>query len=448
MKNKKYLLLLLIVPLLLGGMQLMKSEKSTITALYPRSPESFVGDPMPYYNGKDFLIYYLEDQRLDTIGFHPFSLLRTRNFYQYVDEGEVLPYVNEEDSIERALGTGSITQDKQGTYHAFYTGHNGSLMPKEQIMHAISRDGIKWEKIEHDTFKAGPNYAADDFRDPFVFWEEESQEYWMLITTRANDTGVIARYTSTDLSNWQDEGIFFSNDLGDDSNLECPSLVHYQGKWYLAFSDQFGERLVHYRVADEITGEFKRVDESDYVDGAGFYAGRLETDGENLYLVGWIPTKDNHEDRGNYNWAGNLAVHQLRSNEAGILSPTLPIAATKKITQETIALEQEQTLAFKEESMLYQSTYSPTNKRIVLSVGDQNHVVLDFNQQTMAYYYDHFDNLENSESKTAIQFEESDAYSVQIVKEKDILVVYTGGKALSNRIYAGAKEGIAIRIID
>lgn len=54
MKNKKYLLLLLIVPLLLGGMQLMKSEKSTITALYPRSPESFVGDPMPYYNGKDF----------------------------------------------------------------------------------------------------------------------------------------------------------------------------------------------------------------------------------------------------------------------------------------------------------------------------------------------------------------------------------------------------------
>ena len=174
----------------------------------------------------------------------------------------------------------------------------------------------------------------------------------------------------------------------------------------------------------------------------------METDGENLYLVGWIPTKDNHEDRGNYNWAGNLAVHQLRSNEAGILSPTLPIAATKKIKQETIALEQEQTLAFKEESMLYQSTYSPTNKRIVLSVGDQNHVVLDFNQQTMAYYYDHFDNLENSKSKTAIQFEESDAYSVQIVKEKDILVVYIGGKALSNRIYAGAKEGIAIRIID
>lgn len=183
----------------------------------------------------------------------------------------------------------------------------------------------------------------------------------------------------------------------------------------MAFSDQFGKRLVHYRVADEITGEFKRVDESDYVDGAGFYAGRLETDGENLYLVGWIPTKDNHEDRGNYNWAGNLAVHQLRSNEAGILSPTLPIAATKKITQETIALEQEQTLTFKEESMLY---------------------------------YDHFDNLENSESKTAIQFEESDAYSVQIVKEKDILVVYIGGKALSNRIYTGAKEGIAIRIID
>lgn len=54
MKNKKYLLLLLIVPLLLGGMQLMKSEKSTITALYPRSPESFVAIRCRIIMGKIF----------------------------------------------------------------------------------------------------------------------------------------------------------------------------------------------------------------------------------------------------------------------------------------------------------------------------------------------------------------------------------------------------------
>ena len=36
------------------------SNKTTIQQVYPRSNESFVGDPMPYFNGEEFMIYYLE----------------------------------------------------------------------------------------------------------------------------------------------------------------------------------------------------------------------------------------------------------------------------------------------------------------------------------------------------------------------------------------------------
>ena len=35
------------------------SNKTTIQQVYPRSNESFVGDPMPYFNGEEFMIYYL-----------------------------------------------------------------------------------------------------------------------------------------------------------------------------------------------------------------------------------------------------------------------------------------------------------------------------------------------------------------------------------------------------
>lgn len=446
MKMKKLIIGLIIVFCIgIGGVFMFRKNEKKFESLYPRSNETFVGDPMPYYNGKDFLVYYLEDHRDGEIGFHPFSLLRTRDFYQYEDEGEVIPYENEEDSIERALGTGSIIRDKKGKYHAFYTGHNDSLVPKERIMHAISNDGVNWKKIPEDTFEASETYDANDFRDPFVFWNSESEEYWMLITTRANQTGVIALYASKDLENWDDRGIFFSNDLGNDSNLECPSVVEYQGKWYLTFSDQWDKRVVHYRVSHDLTEPFKSVEETDYFDAAGFYAGRLTTDGRGLYLIGWIPTKENHDDQMKYNWAGNLAVHQLVVNESGNLSPSLPEKAEAKIKKKHIDLSQEQTLDLEGETIIYQGTYRPSkDEKVIVSVGNQNHLVLDFNANKMAYYNDSIERTVEGTSVTEISFDEAPSYEFKMVHEKDIFVVYLGGKALSNRIYAGQTSNIAI----
>ena len=94
-----------------------KRKGNEIVALYPKAEESFVGDPMPQYDGDEFVVYYLEDLRDGQIGFHPFSLMRTKDFLHYEDIGEVIPYVNEEDSPEKALGTGSIIKDDKGEYH-------------------------------------------------------------------------------------------------------------------------------------------------------------------------------------------------------------------------------------------------------------------------------------------------------------------------------------------
>ena len=40
-------------------------------------------------------------------------------------------------------------------------------------MHAVSEDNVNWTKIPEDTFYAAENYSGDDFRDPFVFWNEK-----------------------------------------------------------------------------------------------------------------------------------------------------------------------------------------------------------------------------------------------------------------------------------
>ena len=180
-------------------------------------------------------------------------------------------------------------------YHAFYTGHNDMFEPKEAVMHAVSTDLENWEKIPEDTLYANENYSQNDFRDPYVFYTDSEKCYSMLIATRKDNMGVIARYTSADLKSWEDAGVFFENDMGTDSNLECPSVLEYKGKWYLSFSDQWPNRLVHYRIADSFDGPFT-IPESDIFDCNGFYAGRMETDGEKLYIVGWNGTKNSHTD--------------------------------------------------------------------------------------------------------------------------------------------------------
>lgn len=287
--------------------------------IFPKS-SCFVGDTMPYFEDGVMNVFYLADLRDGNVGYHPWGLLRTSDYCTYEDAGLVLPYEEGADLQENALGTGCVMKDRNGLYHAFYTGHNDYRDPKEAVMHATSSDMLNWTKIPEDTFTANENYSTTDFRDPYVFWVEEDQCYWMLVVTRTPETGVIVKYTSTDLSKWKDEGIFFKDDMGYATNMECPSVLEYKGKWYLAFSDQWPDRVVHYRVSDSLKGEFKKP-ERDTIDGNGFYAGRMETDGENLYIIGWNGTKFGHDDYNDYDWAGNMIVHQVEAQPDGTLKP-------------------------------------------------------------------------------------------------------------------------------
>jgi FOG: Glucan-binding domain (YG repeat) len=96
--------------------------------IFPKSQQSdlsFVGDPMPYYENGKFNIFYLDDIRDSSeIGFHPWSLLETDDFYNYTNEGIVIDHSNNNEDQDLALGTGSVIRDKNGLYHAFFDGHN------------------------------------------------------------------------------------------------------------------------------------------------------------------------------------------------------------------------------------------------------------------------------------------------------------------------------------
>lgn len=288
-------------------------------ALFPASGEAWVGDPMPFFDDGVFWVYFLEDLRSSAQGgYHPVGLLTSSDLSHYRYRGIVIPFGSSPRAQDRAIGTGSVVKDATGLYHMFYTGHNDYFEPREAILHAVSSDRVRWTKLSGEVLLAPARYTSDDFRDPYVFYNQDEGLYWMLITTRVGDQGVIALQTSADLVHWVDEGVFFRNDLGTNSNLECPSLVFHRGLWYLAFSDQWPDRVVHYRIGQSARGPFIKPTQ-DRWDGSGFYAGRLAADESDLYVFGWVPTRAEYRDQGPYQWGGNLVAHRLVPQVDGAL---------------------------------------------------------------------------------------------------------------------------------
>lgn len=307
-------------------------------AIFPNTGYSWVGDTMPLYDGENFRIFYLEDLRDGDIGFHPWSLFTTKDFTDFKHNSKVIPYDNYEFAKDNALGTGSVIKGHDGLYHAFYTGFNWRFLPRETIMHATSTDMINWTKIPEDSFRGDTKtYIIDDtFRDPNVFYNEDYGEYWMLITTRSHKAhGVIGLYTSQDLKTWENQGILFDSDMNSDCNLECPTLVKKGDYWYLTFSDQWPDRVVHYRIAKDSKGPFEKP-ERDYFDANEFYAAKLALGNDKLYLVGWTPSKPDKDDKKWTDWAGNMVAHQLNQNEDGTLYPVPIDTVVEKLSKNVV----------------------------------------------------------------------------------------------------------------
>ena len=158
-------------------------------------------------------------------------------------------------------------------------------------MHATSVDGITWEKQPQDTFFAAEDredIEQDDWRDPFVFYQEEEQKWWMLLCTRKKEgpsrrRGATGLLTSDDLVHWSYEGSYW------DPHMcwcpECPDLFQWGEYWYFIYStfcETQGLRT-YYRISKSSRGPWKNPGNNCF-DGRAFYAGKTASDGKSRYI--------------------------------------------------------------------------------------------------------------------------------------------------------------------
>ncbi|NHN36341.1 hypothetical protein G8764_03445 [Pseudomaricurvus alcaniphilus] len=278
-------------------------------------------DPNPIYIDGTYYLYHLQN-----FSFHSWGLTKTKDLLSASFPIEVLSASGDGEAQDQFLGSGSVVRDHAGKYHLFSTGHNQNLSPKEVVLHAIAADSTltRWIDQPDDTFSADGGYSSDDFRDPKVFWNEEADQYWMLLTSRYAGEAAIALYTSTDLSTWVAADPLYTENSN--LNLEVPDYFNLGEEGdltpFLVYSDQRdGSRQVKY--LSENFGVWS-IPENDALDGKYFYAGRTAGDDSERLMFGWVADRNTRDDSGTLGFGGDLIAHQLTKSATGELKVSLP----------------------------------------------------------------------------------------------------------------------------
>lgn len=310
--------------------------------IFYKPENAWAADFIPYYKDGVYHLFYLLDWRNPTVTGEgtPWYKITTTDFVHFREHGEMIPR-GTPDEHDNYVFTGSVIE-ADGKYHIFYTGHNSRFYaetnperPGQVIMHAVSDDLEHWTKIPEDTFKAlTEEYEVHDWRDPFVFYNEEDGEYQMILAARRKGPeklrrGCTALCASKDLKKWEMREPFWEPHLY--YTHECPDLFRIGEWWYHVFSEFSERHVTRYRMSRSLHGPWL-APENDMFDGRAYYAAKTASDGNRHFIFGWNPTKENNVDKGLWQWGGSLVVHEICQKEDGSLATKIPDGVDRAFT--------------------------------------------------------------------------------------------------------------------
>lgn len=288
--------------------------------------DAVVGDVIPFFAEGEFKLFYLHNWRVPRTPEREdgWYLVGTRDFVQYQEYGP----------CKIPGGTGSVLE-VDGVFHLFYC-----IFPdgRQIVCHATSSDLLHWENHPDEDFGPDPEYyAPEDWRDPFVFWNEGAGEYWMVLSARTRSPhgrgGCVGLCVSQDLTQWQGRPPLYAPNLYR-SAMECPDLFQIGEWWYLVYSTYTDRFVTQYRMSRSAHGPWIAPSDATF-DGRAFYAAKTWSDGTQRFLFGWNPTRTENlfnwnppgytgKDFNTWDWGGHLVVHEIVQASDGTLHVRLP----------------------------------------------------------------------------------------------------------------------------
>ncbi len=440
--------------------------------LYYQLPGTWFGDCMPFGKGREFFLFHQRDNRNPKPFGEPFGwdLSVTEDFVTYKDMGVAIPRGTDEEQ-DQFIFAGSVFA-AEGRYHIFYTGYNRDYPDQgkasQVLMHAVSDDAVHWTKTnEAVTLPPQPGYDPDDWRDPFVMWNEEKQEYLLILGARLEgpktcQTGRTVKFTSRDLKNWEFQGDFWAPNQY--TMHEMPDLFRIGDWWYHIISEYSDKNKIVYRMARSIDGPWIQPAD-DAFDGRAYYAGRTFCLNGQRVLFGWVPTKVECNDRNNFEWAGTFMPHEIYQREDGTLGVKLPDTVWNFFDRaETV------------EDFVIDASYGNREKIIESHSGDLFRVEMDvvFSEETTGFgirlyekeeeqdsYQYHFyvadhkyvfekspnwpwPAMNNIGLERPVRLKAGEKYRIRIVVDDTIATLYVNGVALNVRMYERKGESIGV----
>jgi sucrose-6-phosphate hydrolase SacC (GH32 family) len=267
-----------------------------VSPIHFRPAVGVLADTIPFYWKGAYHIFYLRGN----IGKVPWEHIVSTDLVHWKELPTALvPDGNPNGPDGEHMYTGSV-YEWNGTFHIFYTGWNPrNPAGREFIMHATSPDLIKWTKHPKDIIAPDgiqyANHKDRDFRDAFVFWNDESKEHWMILCANSLHGGGPGVAISKDLKQWSQAPALKA------PNQECPDLFKIDDTWYLLGGNT-------YSFSKDLRGEFKAPPVQNVIDRPGVYAGKRMFDGRRHIWTGWVWDSNTGHDGGGAIWGGTQCL--------------------------------------------------------------------------------------------------------------------------------------------
>ena len=268
------------------------------------------------------------------------------------------------------------------------------------------------------------------------------------------------------MKNWEFKGDFWAPGLY--TMHEMPDLFQIGDWWYHIISEYSDKNKIIYRMSRSLDGPWiAPVD--DAFDGRAYYAGRTFCLNGQRILFGWVPTKEDCDDRKNFEWAGTFVAHEVYQRQDGSLGVRIPDTVWEAFgTRESIP------------DVRLESPYARMEKVLAEECGDLYSFEADitFSEDTRSFGIRVLENEETAQSyqfifpvgenkyvfeknpnwpwfgcmniglERPITLQAGETYHVRMILDDTIVTLYVNGVALNSRIYEKPGDALSIFVTD
>lgn len=282
-----------------------------------------------------------------------------------------------------------LSRNGRTPWIALFTHHEmaGEKAGSERYQHqsiAVSHDkGQIWEKYAGNPVI--PNPGIKNFRDPKVFWHEETRR-WIMVLAGGDR---ILFYVSANLLDWELASELTSFDVAEGNVLECPDLIRFdlngKSRWVLLVSvytgGPNGGSGTHYVVGDfdgrQFMPEHQDIRWLDYgpdnYAGVSFHNAPGQESGKGPLLIGWMS---------NWAYAQVVPTHPWRS------AMTLPRELELVEVAGQARLRQRVAAEVPESARLRLAASDLLNHQLQLSNDKGDEVLVGYDHAARTYYID------------------------------------------------------------